>query len=358
MDNVEENHFMPVVKSDRMNSPQLGGAVSKIHMVLLALMPALSIMTYQFGFGTVINILIAVATATVSESIILALRKRPIRVHLNDLSSVLTAVLLGLALPPLAPWWLVVIASLSSIVIAKQLYGNTGVGLFNPAMVGYAVVLLSFPLEMSVWVIPVSVLVEGINHPNIFESFSIVFGMSNSVDGITGATPLDAFKQSSGLLVDQIYQTKTVFSSALLAGVGWEVVNMAFLCGGIFLLQARIFSWHAPLAMMTTISILAMLFWDGGSSVSAGSPLMHLLSGGTMMGAFFIITDPSTSVKTNNAKLVYGALIGLFIFVIRAWGDYPDAVAFGVLLGNCAAPLIDFVSKNTTKISMETSDAE
>ena len=349
---------MSVVKIDRMNSPQLGGAVSKIHMVLLALIPALSVMTYQFGFGTVINILISVTTATVSEATILVLRKRPIRVHLNDLSSILTAVLLGLALPPLAPWWLIVIASLSSIVIAKQLYGNTGMGLFNPAMVGYAVVLLSFPLEMSAWITPVSVLAEGINHPNIFGSFSIVFGMNDSIDGITGATPLDAFKQSNGLLVDQIYQTKTVFSEAILAGVGWEFVNIAFLCGGFFLLQARIFSWHAPLAMLITITILAMLFWDGGSSVSAGYPLMHLLSGGTMMGAFFIITDPSTSVKTNNAKLVYGALIGLFIFVIRAWGDYPDAVAFGVLLGNCAAPLIDFVSKNTTKISMEISDAE
>jgi electron transport complex protein RnfD len=358
MDNVGEHHFMSVVKSDRMNSPQIGGAVSRIHMVLLALVPAVSIMTYQFGFGTVINILIAVTTATLSEAIILALRKRPIKIHLNDLSSVLTAVLLGLALPPLAPWWLTVIASLSSIIIAKQLFGNTGVGLFNPAMVGYAVVLLSFPLEMSAWITPVSMLVEGINHPNIFESFSIVFGMNDSVDGITGATPLDAFKQSNGLLVDQIYQTKTVFSEALLAGVGWEIVNIAFLCGGVFLLQARIFSWHAPFAMLTTITILAMIFWDGGSSVSTGSPFMHLLSGGTMMGAFFIITDPSTSVKTNNAKLVYGALIGLFIFVIRAWGDYPDAVAFGALLGNCAAPLIDFISKNTTKISMGTSDAE
>ncbi len=358
MENVGENHIMSVVKSDRMNSSQLGGEVSTIHMVLLALIPALLVMTYQFGFGTIVNILIAVTTATVSEAIILALRKRPIKIHLNDLSSVLTAVLLGLALPPLAPWWLIVIASLSSIVIAKQLYGNTSVGLFNPAMVGYAVVLLSFPLEMSAWTTPISLLVEGINHPNILESFSIVFGINDSADGITGATPLEAFKQSNGLLVDQIYQTKTIFSEALLAGAGWEIVNIAFLCGGFFLLQARIFSWHAPLAMLTTITILAMLFWDGGSSASAGSPLMHLLSGGTMMGAFFIITDPSTSVKTNNAKLVYGALIGLFIFVIRAWGDYPDAVAFGVLLGNCAAPLIDFISKNTTKISMETSDAE
>jgi electron transport complex protein RnfD len=331
--------------------------VSNVRKVLLALMPALLVMTYQFGFGSIINILIATITAVVSEATILALRDKSVKIYLSDLSALLTAVLLGLALPPLAPWWLVMIASLFSIVIAKHLYGNSGISLFNPAMVGYAVVLLSFPLEMSTWIKPISMLADGINHPSIYESFSIVFGVHEIIDGVTAATPLDTFKQSNGLLVDQIYETKSVFSDAKLAGVGWEYVNIAYLFGGLFLLRAGIFSWHGPFAMLLTLTILAIFFWDGGSSASAGSPLMHLLSGATMMGAFFIITDPGTAAKTNYGKLIYGAIIGSFIFIIRAWGDYPDAIAFGILLGNCATPLIDFISDNISKIPTETNHA-
>jgi electron transport complex protein RnfD len=194
---------------------------------------------------------------------------------------------------------------------------------------------------MTSWVTPISLLPEGVTHPGLWESLSIVFAGNTPVDGVTGPTPLDLFKHSNGLVVDQIYQNEALFSQASFAGVGWEWVNVGFLIGGLILLKTRIFTWHGPLAMLGTLALMSILFWDGGSSDSPGSPIMHLFSGASMMGAFFILTDPVSSAVSNRGRLIYGALIGLLVYVIRAWGNYPDAIAFAVLLANFAAPFID-----------------
>ena len=119
------------------------------------------------------------------------------------------------------------------------------------------------------------------------------------------------------------------------------VIGGLFLAGGVWLLYKRIFTWHAPLAMVAALTLMAALFYDGGSSTSGGSPLMHLFSGATMLGAFFIVTDPVTSAASTTGRLIYGAGIGILVYIIRVWGNYPDAVAFAVLLMNFAAPLID-----------------
>ena len=312
-----------------------------MQLVVLATLPGFLVLTYQFGWGLLINLLIATLSAISAEALVLKLRNRPIDFYLRDYSAVVTAVLLALALPPLAPWWLVVVATVFSIVIAKQLYGGLGSNPFNPAMVGYVVALISFPIEMTTWVTPISLLAADISHPGLLESLAIVFTDNSPVDGVTGATPLDAFKHNDGLLVEQIYQNNTLFSRASFAGVGWEWANVAFLVGGLALLKARIFTWHGPMAMLGTLALMSMLFWDGGSSNSPGSPIMHLFSGASMLGAFFIVTDPVSSTVSNRGRLIYGALIGLLVYVIRAWGSYPDAVAFAVLLGNFAAPFID-----------------
>lgn len=312
-----------------------------MQLVVLATLPGFLVLTYQFGWGLLINLLIATLSAISAEALVLKLRNRPIDFYLRDYSAVVTAVLLALALPPLAPWWLVVVATVFSIVIAKQLYGGLGSNPFNPAMVGYVVALISFPIEMTTWVTPISLLAADISHPGLLESLAIVFTDNSPVDGVTGATPLDAFKHNDGLLVEQIYQNNTLFSRASFAGVGWEWANVAFLIGGLALLKARIFTWHGPMAMLGTLALMSMLFWDGGSSNSPGSPIMHLFSGASMLGAFFIVTDPVSSTVSNRGRLIYGALIGLLVYVIRAWGSYPDAVAFAVLLGNFAAPFID-----------------
>ncbi len=125
------------------------------------------------------------------------------------------------------------------------------------------------------------------------------------------------------------------------AGIGWEWVNLAFLAGGLWLLYRRIFTWHAPVAMLASLTLMSALFYAGGSSSSGGSPLFHLLSGATMFGAFFIVTDPVSSAVSVRGRLVFGALIGVLVYLIRVWGNYPDAVAFAVLIANFAAPFID-----------------
>lgn len=314
-----------------------------MQLVMIATVPGFLALSYFFGWGTLINLLIASITALTCEAAILKLRHRPISFHLRDCSALVTAVLLGLALPPYAPWWIVVVGTASAIILAKQLYGGLGLNPFNPAMVGYVILLISFPVEMTRWASPVSLSDSG-SLPSLLESLSLVFGTASEtlIDGYTGATPLDLFKTQSGLMVDQIHEQQDIFSLANFAGVGWEWINLAFLAGGLFLLQQKVFTWHAPVAMLLALSLMALLFYDGGSSTSGGTLTMHLLSGGTMLGAFFIITDPVSSAVSNKGRLIYGALIGILVYIIRVWGNYPDAIAFAVLLMNFAAPFIDY----------------
>ena len=312
-----------------------------MQLVLWATAPGLLALTYHFGWGSLINVLLATATAVIAEAAVIRLRGRSVSFYLRDYSAAVTAILLGLALPPLAPWWIVVVGTLFSIVIAKHLYGGLGFNPFNPAMVGYVVLLISFPIQMTSWVTPLALLPEGLSHPGIIESINIVFLGYSPADGVTGATPLDSFKFSDGLLVDQIYAQNPLFSEAAIAGVGWEWVNIGFLIGGLILLASRIFTWHGPIAMLASLTLMSVIFWDGGSSDSPGSAMMHLFSGASMMGAFFILTDPVSSAVSNRGRLIYGALIGVLVYIIRAWGNYPDAVAFAVLLANFAAPFID-----------------
>jgi len=319
-------------------------------LVLLATIPGLVALTVFFGWGTIINVLIASAVALICEASVMRLRKRPVMFYLKDNSALVTAVLLGLALPPLAPWWIPVVGTFFAIVIAKHLYGGLGYNPFNPAMVGYVVLLISFPVQMTAWPAPAPLYPAEIDVPGFWQSLQIVLPFFNeaitgtvngSIDAYTAATPLDTFKHNTGLLVEQLYKKDPLFSQGSWAGIGWEWANFAFLAGGCFLLYRRVFTWHAPVAMLVSLTLCAALFYDGGSSSSHGSPLLHLLSGGTMLGAFFIVTDPVTSATSNRGRLIYGALVGILIFIIRSWGSYPDAVAFAVLLMNFAAPLID-----------------
>lgn len=315
-------------------------------LVLLATIPGLVTLTVFFGWGTLINILITSSVALICEAAITRLRNRPVMFYLKDNSALVTAVLLGLALPPLAPWWIPVVGTIFAIVIAKHLYGGLGYNPFNPAMVGYVVLLISFPVQMTAWPAPVPLYPADSEVPGLWQSLQIVLPFLNTatgsaIDAFTAATPLDTFKHNSGFLVEQLYKKDPLFSEGHWAGIGWEWVNFAFLAGGCFLLYRRVFTWHAPVAMLVSLALCAALFYDGGSSSSHGSPVFHLLSGATMLGAFFIVTDPVTSAASNRGRLIYGALIGLLIFIIRSWGNYPDAVAFAVLLMNFAAPLID-----------------
>jgi electron transport complex protein RnfD len=317
-----------------------------MQQVLLATLPGLTALTWFFGWGTLINIIWLTTLALAIEALILYLRNRPIAFYLTDYSAVVTAVLLGLALPPTAPWWLGLIGITFAIGIAKHLYGGMGYNPFNPAMVGYVVLLISFPLQMTRWVLP-----NGITEalPSVVDSLAMFAGGDPfaGIDAYTGATSLDSFRQQrGGMLVSEFWATTPVMGRW--SGLGWEWVNIGFLLGGGWLLYKKIINWRIPVGMLAAIALLSAAFYDGGSSASGGSPLMHLLGGATMLGAFFIATDPVTAATTPRGRLVYGAMIGIIVYVIRIWGNYADGVAFAVLIGNFAAPLIDAYTQPRT----------
>lgn len=306
-------------------------------LVLAATLPGVVVLTWLYGAGTLINLLWASALALGFEAAILKMRQRPVQFFLRDGSAVVTAVLLALALPPYSPWWLTLIAVGSAIVFGKQLYGGLGQNPFNPAMVGYVVVLVSFPLEMTSWPFPHAVgLLDGIQH---------IFGLAPLADGWSHATALDVLKTNKSLTLDELWQNRAF---GHFGGIGAEVVNLAFLAGGLFLLSKRMFTWHASAGMLAALAVMSLLFWNGSGSDTNGSPLFHLLSGATMLGAFFIVTDPVSGATSNRGRLIFGIGVGILVYVIRTWGGYPDGVAFAVLLMNLAAPTIDYYTRPRT----------
>jgi len=306
-------------------------------LVLAATLPGVIVLTWLYGAGTLINMAWACAAALGFEAAILKLRQRPVGFFLRDGSVLVTAVLLALALPPYSPWWLTLIATGCAVVFGKQLYGGLGQNPFNPAMIGYVVVLISFPVEMTTWPVPHSVgLGAGLQH---------ILGIASLPDGWTQATALDVLKVNKSLTIDELWSNPAF---GHFGGIGSEVVNLAFLAGGLFLLHKKLFSWHAPVGMLAALVLMSLVFWNGSGSDSNGSPLFHLLSGATMLGAFFIVTDPVSSATSPLGRLIFGVGVGVLVYVIRAWGGYPDGVAFGVLLMNLAAPTIDYYTRPRT----------
>lgn len=310
--------------------------------VILATVPGLLVTTGLFGFGTLINVVLAAAAAVASEALILKLRQRPIAFFLNDHTALLTGVLLGLALPPFTPWWVTVVASSFAIIFAKQLYGGIGNNPFNPAMVGYALVLVSFPVQMTTnW--PISVQMDAAATAGIGDALSAIFA-GGSADAFTGATPLDAYKH----LIDKSTSDEVLAQSTFngLLNGGWEWVNLAYLAGGLVLIWRKIITWHIPVSMIGALALCSLMFgWDADMYTPMS---LHLFSGATMLGAFFIATDPVSASTTPRGRLFYGAGIGVLVYVIRTWGSYPDAVAFAVLLMNFAAPFIDAYTQPRT----------
>ncbi|MBW7469412.1 electron transport complex subunit RsxD [Marinobacter sp. M216] len=304
--------------------------------VIIAALPGLFAQTVFFGWGNLINVVWCVALAMACEAAILKLRNKPIGFFLKDNTAAVTGLLLGLSLPQFAPWWVSGIAVVSAIVVAKQLYGGLGSNPFNPAMVGYALVLISFPVAMTTnWAEP-ALLWKGA--PGFSETLStIASAKQTAVDGWTMATPLDEYKHKiANRTAAEVLQHPT-FGNGIARG--WEWVNAGFLAGGLLLVLLRIITWHIPVGFLAGLAAMSLAF---GSNADQYAPLsMHLLAGGTMLGAFFIATDPVSAATSHQGKLIYGAGIGVLIYLIRTWGSYPDAVAFSVLLMNFAVPFID-----------------
>jgi electron transport complex protein RnfD len=308
--------------------------------VLLALVPGIVALAWYFGWGVVINVALASVVAVAAEAAVLRLRGRPVGPALSDLSALVTAWLFAVSIPPTLPWWLTVVGILFAIVLVKQLYGGIGHNPFNPAMAGYLLLLVSYPVQMTAW-LPPTLLADHVL--SFQDAFALIFlgtpPAGLALDAITQATPLDVMRQKLDLnqMISEIRQSPLWGD---FGGRGWEWVGNWFLLGGLYLLARRVITWHIPASMLGAMLVAAGVFWLADPETHP-FPAFHLFSGGAILGAFFIATDPVTACTTRKGQLIYGALIGLLVFAIRSWGGYPDAVAFCVLLLNIAAPTID-----------------
>ncbi len=332
-------------QSVRLSTSQL------MRMVILCLLPGIILQSYFFGFGPLLQIILAALVALLSEAFILKLRQRAVIHTLKDGSALLTGILIAIAIPPLAPWWIVLIGTVFAIIFVKQLYGGLGQNLFNPAMAAYVLLLVSFPVQMTSW-IPVQSLqpfsVTLLDQINAFLTGFTLDGysvkqLSISIDGLTMATPLDSARNAlnTGQTMEQILNSSAYQNSSWQA-IRW--VNIGFLLGGAFLLYKRIIHWHIPISFIGAMIIFSAIAYVYNPEFNI-SPLFHLFSGATMLGAFFILTDPVSAATTVKGRIIYGALIALIVVIIRNIGGYPDAVAFAVLLGNMCVPLIDYYTQ-------------
>ncbi len=310
--------------------------------VLVALVPGTLVYVWFFGFGVVVNIVLACVMAIAFEAGILRLRNKAVKPHITDGSALVSAWLFALCLPMHSPWWLVVVGIGFTMIAGKHLYGGLGFNPFNPAMVGYVALLISFPREMTSWHLPSTVTGETLGLLDSIR-FSFTGAVPDQWDSLTGATPLDHVRTQLGLEVSMSEITSSPLFGTL-AGSGWEWIALGWLVGGIWMLYKHTIRWHIPVSMLGSLTAISLLFYLINPE-SSPSPLFHLLSGASLIGAFFIATDPVSAATTNTGRIIYGAFIGLLIYIIRTWGGYPDAVAFAVLLANICVPLIDYYTQ-------------
>ena len=313
-----------------------------MRLVLYALAPAAIVYTWFFGPGLLINFVIAGVAALLTEAALLRLRGRSTRHALRDGSALVTAALLTFAIPPLVPWWIPALGSVIAITLAKQLYGGLGKNPFNPAMVGYVFLLISFPVQMTQWLPP---RMGDLDYEHLSFVASLDYSLTGrlpaaiDIDALTRATPLDIVKE--GLRSARTFaelRAGSLFGD--FGGRGWEWVNNLIAIGGLYLLYTRTIRWHIPFALLSGLLVPATVLYFLDPSRFA-APGFHLFSGATLLGAFFIATDPVSAATTNRGRLIFGAGIGLLTYSIRTWGGYPDGLAFSVLLMNATVPLID-----------------
>ena len=319
---------------------------SIMRQVIYALVPATAVHVWFFGPGIIFNMAIAITFCLGGEAAMMWLRDKSIHVALSDYSAAVTAVILSFALPPLTPWWVTGTAALFGIVIAKHLYGGLGFNIFNPAMAGYVLVLVAFPVQLNFWTAPRIGDVD-YHYVNFIETLQYTLSGSLpadlTVDAVSRATPLDAVK--AGL--STMHTFAEIHSNPMMGnfgGRGWEwIANFIFL-GGIWLLIKRVIRWQVPLGVFSGLllpSTLAYMIESGNHA----SPGFYLFSGGTMLCAFFVATDPVSAATSTRGRFIYGFGIGFIIYAIRRWGSYADGVAFAVLIMNMAVPAIDALTK-------------
>lgn len=315
-------------------------------LVMLALAPATLYGFWLNGWPAIYLWFVTVLSALCGEAFCLRLLKRQAMPVLFDGSAALTGWLLAVSLPPWAPWWIGVFGGLFATTLGKQAFGGLGQNLFNPAMVARVALLISFPVQMTAWVAPAHLFSAGAPGP-IDGLLILLRGIPPAYDAVTSATTLGFAKtemtRGIDLLASLQHAPALSFLGARPGSLG-ETAAWLVLAGGIALMALRIITWHIPLAMLAGIALPAAILHaiDPARYLDAGA---HVLSGGAMLGAFFIATDYVTSPNAPRGQLIFGFGCGLLTYVIRTWAGYPEGVAFAVLLMNSMTPLIDTYCK-------------
>ena len=333
------------MKFERRDAPHAAPGVDVASMmlqVLGALVPAAIVHVWYFGPGLVFNLLVAAIFAIGGEALMMWARGRRPEAALRDYSALVAAALLAFALPSLTPWWVTATGALFAVVVAKHLYGGLGFNIFNPAMAGYVVILVAFPMHLNLWVAP---RMGDIDYQHLTVLQTLAFTLTGNLpdtlgfDAVARATPLDVMK--TGL--NNMATTVEIRANPIMGdfgGRGWEWIGNFLAIGGFWLLIRKIIRWQIPVGVGLGLLAPATLMYlvDPGANPSPG---FHLFAGATILCAFFIATDPVSAATSPKGRLIYGLGIGLLIYGIRTWGSYADGVAFAVLLMNMAVPVID-----------------
>jgi electron transport complex protein RnfD len=308
----------PHVHSDRTSKKVM-------YDVVIALIPAFLVSIYVFGIGALIVTWVAITSCLLFEYLIQKYLLKT-QVTITDGSALITGILLAFNVPSNLPIWMVIVGALVAIGVAKLSFGGLGFNIFNPALVGRVFLLVSFPVQMTMW-------------PTAIENNTTV------VDAVTGATSLGAIKE--GLMSgDTMTEISTRIPSAIdmlfgfTAGSLGEISGLALLLGGLYLIIRKVISWHIPVILLVTMAFMTGIFWFINPEQYA-NPLIHILSGGAILGAFFMATDLVTSPMTKKGMVIFAIGIGVITVLIRLFGAYPEGISFAILIMNAFVPLIN-----------------
>ena len=298
-------------------------------LVILALLPAYVVSVIEFGWGALITAAISICACVLTEWCISRFVLKEQKMTIGDFSAVLTGLLLAFNLPSNLDWWIVIIGAIVAIGVGKMTFGGLGQNPFNPALVGRVFLLISFPAQMTTWPTP-----QG-------------FGGSY-VDAETGATPLyylkHIVKAGDASVIDQLPSLMDSFLGVMGGSLG-EVSALALIIGGLILICCRVITWHIPVAIIATVACFAACTGLAGAlpeGLTTGEYVAYeLLSGGLMLGAFFMATDYVTSPMSAWGKIIFGIGIGFIVMVIRTWGNYPEGMSFAILIMNACVPLLN-----------------
>ena len=293
-------------------------------LVILALLPAYAVSVWEFGCGALITAAISVIACVLTEWLISRFLLKEQKQTIGDLSAVLTGLLLAFNLPSSLDWWIVIIGAIVAIGVGKMSFGGLGQNPFNPALVGRVFLLISFPAQMTTW--------------PIAKGFA-----TNYLDAETGATPLyylkHIMKTGDTSWVDQLPALKDAFIGAMGGSLG-EVSAAALILGGLILICCRVITWHIPVSIIATVALFAWIATPEGMAPCSFVGY-ELLTGGLMLGAFFMATDYVTSPMSAWGKIIFGIGIGFIMMVIRTWGNYPEGMSFAILIMNACVPLLN-----------------